>query len=95
MRSLYVAAFALLSASTAAAAQESATLVPVAEEAAAPVAADVRIPERAALQAPRLQSEQRTEATSDAAAQARLARGSFWWLVAVIVVAGVILAIVL
>ena len=97
MRSLYAAAFALLCA-TAAVAQGPAVApaAQAAEVTAAAVSATsaVRIPERAALQAPRLQGEQR-EAPADAATQAELQRGSFWWLVAVIVVAGVILALIL
>lgn len=51
-------------------------------------------PQAAALQLTKVQVEKR--ATADDAAAAQLGpRGSFWWIVGVIVVAGVILAVVL
>lgn len=106
MRSLGTAVLALLIA-TAAQAQESqhpsfaqpaAPSVPVAASAPAPAEPSAEAPAAPEVPEiePRLAEEERAAApeTDDAVAQP-FTRGSFWWYVGIIVVAGVILAVVL
>lgn len=61
---------------------------------AAVIAAGADAPAPAAMHLDEIQVEERTTA-GDAESAQLPARGSFWWLVAVVVVAGVILAVVL
>lgn len=99
MRSLKLVLLALilsapaLSATTAspaeALAEPSAELAPTTVVEAAPEA------DEAAMHLDRIEVEQRSAVTDDAAATQFAQRGSFWWIVGVIVVAGVILAVLL
>jgi hypothetical protein len=91
-------ALSLLALSLLVAPAAGATEMTVAEEAPVPaVTVDTpsEQPEAAPMHLQEIQLEERTNAAPAADAAQMPARGSFWWLVGVIVVAGVILAVLL
>lgn len=94
MRHLVASLLALSLTATALSATEARPADDVRPEVVPTVVADAESRPEAAMNLTEVQLEERST-SSDAAAVQVGPRGSFWWVVAVIVVAGVILAVVL
>ena len=95
MRNLSLALLAVFVAAPALSATEALPMDDLRTELAPAVVAEVEAVPDAGIHLTEIQIEERAAPADDAAAAQLGPRGSFWWVVGVIVVAGVILALVL